>query len=186
MSYVYTFFINLFFLEKREIMKKEDRLFAIKKLVLNHDIATQQELMDHLQKEDIYTTQATLSRDIKELNLIKLTHSNKTTKYVFYHDTFRDKSLYYRLEKSLTNYVKTITCVQFFVILLVVPTHPNIVASLIDELKIPEIAGTIASFDTCLIILKTETDARLLADCFSDIFKNQSEVTFEQALSQLF
>lgn len=167
-------------------MKKEDRLFAIKKLVLNHDIATQQELMDYLQKENIYTTQATLSRDIKELNLIKLTHSNKMTKYVFYHDTFRDKSLYHRLERSLIDYVKTVTCVHFLVTLLVVPTHPNIVASLIDELKIPEIAGTIASFDTCLIILKTETDARLLADCFSNVLKNQSTISFEQELSHLF
>lgn len=167
-------------------MKKEDRLFAIKKLVLNHDIATQQELMDHLQKEDIYTTQATLSRDIKELNLIKLTHSNKTTKYVFYHDTFRDKSLYYRLEKSLINYVKTVTCVQFFVILLVVPTHPNIVASLIDELKIPEIAGTIASFDTCLLVLNTEQEAQLLCACLSDIILEKSNDDLEKKLAPLF
>lgn len=167
-------------------MKKQDRLFAIKKLILNHDIATQQELMDYLQKETIKTTQATLSRDIKELNLIKVTQIDGTTKYTFYHDTFREKSLYYRLEKSLINYARRVSCVQFLVTLHVTPTYPNVIASLLDELNIPAISGTIASFDTCLIILNTKTDARLLSDCFSEVIRNQSIPDFEKKLSPLF
>ncbi|WP_407371238.1 arginine repressor [Carnobacterium sp.] len=167
-------------------MKKKDRLFTIKKLILNHSIATQQELMNHLQKENIQTTQATLSRDIKELNLIKVTQLDRTTKYTFFHDTFLEKSLYYRLEKALHNYAVSIKCIGFFVILFVRPTHPRIIASLIDELKIPAIAGTIASFDTCLIILNTEQEAQLLCACLSDIILEQSTDDLEKKLVPLF
>lgn len=166
-------------------MKKNDRLFAIKKLMLNQDIATQQELMEHLEKEGFQTTQATLSRDIKELNLIKVNQMDGTSKYAFYHDAFREKSLYYRLEKSLHNYAQSITCVHFLVTLMVTPTYPKVIVSLIDELKISAIAGTIASFDTCLIILHTEQDARLLCECFSDIILERSVDDLEKRLSPL-
>lgn len=166
-------------------MKKNDRLFAIKKLMLNNNIATQQELMEHLQKEGFQTTQATLSRDIKELNLIKVSQIDGTSKYAFYHDTFRKKSLYYRLEKALHDYAQSVTSVHFLVTLMVTPTYPNVIASLIDELKIPTIAGTIASFDTCLIVLNTEQEARLLCDCFSDIMLERSVNDLEKRLSLL-
>ena len=185
MTFVYTFFMNEFFLEKRLIMKKNDRLFAIKKLILNHDIATQQELMEHLKNEGFQTTQATLSRDIKELNLIKVTQTDRTTKYTFYHDAYQEKNLYYRLEKALHHYARSVTSVHFLVTILVTPNYPNVIASLIDELKIPSIAGTIASFDTCLIILHTENDARLLCDCFSNIIHEQSVESLEKAVSFL-
>lgn len=185
MSFVYTVFMNGFFLEKRMIMTKNDRLFAIKKIMLNHDIATQQELIEHLQKEGFQTTQATLSRDIKELNLIKVNQMGGTSKYAFYQDAFREKSLYYRLEKALHNYANSITCVHFLVTLMVTPTYPNVIVSLIDELKIPAIAGTIASFDTCLIVLNTEQEARLLCECFSDIILERSVDDLEKRLSLL-
>lgn len=167
-------------------MKKKDRLFTIKKIILDHSIATQQELMEHLQKEKIQTTQATLSRDIKELNLIKVTQLDRTIKYTFFHDAFHEKGLYYRLEKALHNYAVSVTCVNFFVTLFVSPTYPNIIASLLDELKIPAIAGTIASFDTCLIILNTEQEAQLLCACFSDIILGQSTDGLEKKLAPLF
>lgn len=167
------------------IMKKNDRLFAIKNLILNHDITTQQELMELLQKEGFQSTQATLSRDIKELNLIKVSQLGRRTKYAFYHDVYREKSLYFRLEKALHDYGISVTSVNFFVLLLVKPTYPNIIASLIDELKISEIAGTIASFDTCLIILNTENDAHLLFNVFSKVIHDQPITDFEKALSPL-
>ncbi len=166
-------------------MKKNDRLFAIKNLILTHDIATQQELMDLLKKEGFQSTQATLSRDIKELNLIKVSQLGRTTKYAFYHDVYREKSLYFRLEKSLRNYGIKVISVQFLVILLVAPTYPNIIASLIDELKLPAIAGTIASFDTCLIILNTDDDAHLLSEIFSKVIHDQSLTDLEKAMSPL-
>lgn len=166
-------------------MKKNDRLFAIKNLILSHDIATQQELMELLQKRGFQSTQATLSRDIKELNLIKVSQLGQPTKYAFYHDVYREKSLYFRLEKALHNYGIQLISVNFFVILLATPTYPNIIASLIDELKIPAIAGTIASFDTCLIILNTDNDAHLLSDIFSKVIHGQSTTDLEKAMSPL-
>lgn len=68
---------------------------------------------------------------------------------------------------------------------MVTPTYPNVIASLIDELKIPTIVGTIASFDTCLIILNTEDDALLLSDIFSEIIRGQSITDFEKMMSPL-
>lgn len=186
MTFVYTLFMNEFFLEKRLIMKKNDRLFAIKKLILNNDIATQQELMDYLKNEGFQTTQATLSRDIKELNLIKVTQTDRTTKYTFYHDAYQEKHLCYRLEKALHQYARSVTAVQFLVTILVTPNYPNVIASLIDELKMPSIVGTIASFDTCLIILHNENDARLLCDSFSSIIHKQAVLNLEKEVSFLF
>ena len=166
-------------------MKRTDRLFTIKNLILRHDVATQQELMEYLEKEGFQTTQATLSRDIKELHLIKLTQLGKSSKYAFYHDVYREKSLYFRLEKALHNYAQSVTTVHFLVCLLVTPTYPNVIASLIDELNLPTIAGTIASFDTCLIILITEADAHLLNTIFSKVIRGQSIIDLEKMMSPL-
>lgn len=55
-----------------------------------------------------------------------------------------------------------------------------------DELKIPAIAGTIASFDTCLIILNTEQEAQLLCACLSDIILEKSNDDLEKKLAPLF
>ena len=62
-------------------MKKKERLELIKRMVLTHEIETQHELLDYLEKEGLTLTQATISRDMNEIGIVKI--PTKAGKYIY-------------------------------------------------------------------------------------------------------
>lgn len=141
-------------------MKKKERQFLIKQIVLDNNVATQEELLQYLKKEGIEATQATISRDIKELNLIKTPASDGRTKYTLFQQNHT--SLESKLENTLKEVVVEITTVKFINIIKTLPGNAHVVGALLDDLSIPNIAGTICGHDTCVIISKDEEDGEVL------------------------
>ena len=138
---------------------KSERQSVIRSLVRRENIANQEELQSLLEKEGFIVAQATLSRDLKELGIIKV---HDGTDYLF------------RLHAS-ANPAPTLS-VQFSGNLAVLKTHPghaSMVASFLDSGAVVQIIGTIAGDDTVLAILRERTpqDAVLngLASLFPDI-----------------
>lgn len=122
----------------------------IKQIVLNHNISTQEELLAHLRKEGVTATQATISRDIKELHLIKTPDSKGGTKYTLFqqnHLSMDDK-----LRATLSDVVVKFTNVEFVNVLTTIPGNAHVVGAIIDEMDMPDIVGTVAGNDTILII----------------------------------
>ena len=119
-------------------------------------------------KIGIETTQATISRDIHTLNIVKSSDANGHTYYV---QLQKDPAHNYdRLYLGIRNNVRTIETVQF---INVVKTELNssyatILAGMFDELDVPEVIGTLAGNDTLILISKTPEDAQKVYQLIMD------------------
>ena len=119
-------------------------------------------------KIEIETTQATISRDIHTLNIVKSSDANGHTYYV---QLQKDPAHNYdRLYLGIRNNVRTIETVQF---INVVKTELNssyatILAGMFDELDVPEVIGTLAGNDTLILISKTPEDAQKVYQLIMD------------------
>ncbi|EUJ31796.1 arginine repressor [Listeria floridensis FSL S10-1187] len=143
-------------------MNKGHRHIIIRELVTSHEIDTQEELVELLQKRDVKVTQATISRDIKELHLVKVPTQNGTYKYSLPADNkFNPQQ---KLKRALVDCFISVDTVQFILILKVMPGNGNAIGALLDNLNWTEKAGTLCGDDTCLIICRSEKDAIKLSE----------------------
>lgn len=135
---------------------KNERLEAIKLIISSKEIGSQKELLDALEKEDFVVTQATLSRDLKQLKVAKAASMNGQYVYVLPNET-----MYRRVQKPLSAREMMSTpgfqSIHFSGNIGVIRTRPGYASSLaynIDNSNIPEILGTIAGDDTIMIVIK--------------------------------
>ena len=138
-------------------MKKSNRQTAIRQIISKHEVATQEELLHYLKEEGVDATQATISRDIKEMKLIKTTTSQGNVKYTLYQNNQLTNEE--RLQSTIYDAVIRINRVQFMTIVMTIPGNAHVVAALVDALDFPEIVATVGGNDTFLIISKDEEDA---------------------------
>ena len=149
-------------------MDRKERRRFIAQLVNERKIETQDELLQLLTDAVIETTQATISRDIHTLNIVKASDANGHTYYV---QLQKDPAHNYdRLYLGIRNNVRTIETVQF---INVVKTELNssyatILAGMFDELDVPEVIGTLAGNDTLILISKTPEDAQKVYQLIMD------------------
>lgn len=142
-------------------MRKNDRQLLIKQLILDHDISTQEELLNYLKVEGVHATQATISRDIKELNLVKTPVTGGKTKYTLYQSNQTSKN---KLEATITDRVTGITREEFIVILKTLKGNANAVSALIDDMSFPEVISTLAGHDTVVIFSHNAKEAEKIFD----------------------
>lgn len=141
--------------------KKEIRHQLIRSLILETRIQTQQELQDALERNGIYVAQSTLSRDIKDLNLVKAV-DGPSSRYVI-HDVKKsrwEERLRFYMEDSLV----MLKPVQHQIVLKTLPGLAQSFGSILDAMEIPEIVATICGDDVCLIVCLNNEDAQ---DCFA-------------------
>lgn len=148
-------------------MTKGQRLIKIRELIGTKEIETQDDLVDHLKKEGFNVTQATVSRDIKELHLVKVPLLDGRYKYSLPADQ-RFNPLQ-KLKRALTDSFVGIDFTQNLLILKTLPGNAQAVGSLIDHLDWQEIMGSICGDDTCLIICRTNEDAVTINEKFIDM-----------------
>src|SRR5690625_2033011 len=138
-------------------MSKMRRHIKIREIISEHDIETQDELVDHLKKLGFKVTQATVSRDIKELHLVKVPSSSGTYKYST--PTEQRINAKEKLKRLIMDSFVSIDHAHHFVVLKTLPGNANAIGALIDDLDWEGILGTICGDDTCLIICRTEVNA---------------------------
>lgn len=148
---------------------KYKRHARILELVRNEDIETQEELSDRLFKSGFKVTQATVSRDIKELRLVKLLSGNGRYKYSVpagENPLTSSASKYYGILRE------SVVSLDFAGNLVVVRCHTgmaNAACAAIDALPMSDIVGTVAGDDTILIVARTEDKASALLQELSKI-----------------
>jgi transcriptional regulator of arginine metabolism len=138
---------------------KQQRQRAIRELVRRGDMHTQEELVDALRREGIQITQATISRDIVELGLVRAAVGGKVIYTLPETVALSDTSVSRRRLASLLGEVPAV-CGDAHA-MLVVRTSPgmaNLLAIIIDACAFPEIVGTVAGDDTILIAMREEAD----------------------------
>lgn len=139
-------------------MRKEYRYAKIREIIQNQVIETQEELAEALLREGIEVTQATISRDIKEMMLIKVPDDNGRYRYAVSPEeaALLAKSRYAPLFQG------AVTNINYSGNLLVIQTMPGAaqaVAFVLDNTEIESIIGTIAGDDTILVVLAEGADA---------------------------
>lgn len=135
---------------------KKQRHAKIIEIIKNENIDRQEDIAKRLNEEGYMVTQATVSRDIRDLNLIKQS-TNGTVRYAVAEDLSPE-----RTDKLIDIFNNSVVSVENAENLLVVKTlsgAAHAAASALDYMQNSVILGTIAGDDTILVILKTVNDA---------------------------
>ncbi|MFW9607548.1 MAG: arginine repressor [Prevotella sp.] len=138
---------------------KASRLEALKMLISSKELSNQEEVLQALKAEGFLLTQATLSRDLKQLKVAKAASMNGKYVYVLPNET-----MYKRIHKPLspTEMMQTpgFVSINFSGNMAIIKTRPGYASSIaynIDSSDIPQIMGTIAGDDTIFIVIKEGT-----------------------------
>lgn len=134
-------------------------------IIDNYDIDTQEDLARELEKEGISVTQATLSRDIKELGLIKL---RKATGKFYYKVADEFVASQHELRKKFIDFVREIKVTGNLILIKTPPGEAQGVARAIDLAEINYILGTVAGDDTILVVVDTHNHVKFIFKKFQD------------------
>ena len=137
---------------------KFKRQAAILEIISSNEIKTQEELSEHLRERGFNTTQATISRDIKELRLIKVASHAGGYQYSTPEQSGSATHMA-RLKNIFRECVVKVDRAQNLVVLKTLVGMANAAAAAIDAMKIKDIVGTLAGDDNILIILRTSDEA---------------------------
>ncbi|MBA9027376.1 MULTISPECIES: transcriptional regulator AhrC/ArgR [Bacillaceae] len=148
-------------------MNKGQRHIRIRDIITNNEIETQDDLVDALKNAGFSITQATVSRDIKELHLVKVPLMDGRYKYSLPADQ-RFNPLQ-KLKRMLIDAFVRIDSASHFLVLKTLPGNAQAIGALIDHLDWEEILGTICGDDTCLIICRTPEDTEEISNRFLDM-----------------
>lgn len=148
---------------------KRQRHEVIVDLINRHDIETQEELAAYLKEEGFEVTQATVSRDIRELNLSKISTGNGKQKYIILsNDETKLGDKYIRV---LRDGFVSMNMAQNILVIKTVQGMAMAVAAAVDAMKFPEIVGCIAGDDTIMAAIKSVDDTLVVMDKLNDILK---------------
>ena len=151
-------------------MRKADRHLLIKKLIATHTIRTQDELIHLLENEGVAATQATISRDIRDLKIIKSPDGTGQSKFeLFQEQTVQEEVVEsQRLGQMIQEMVTNVDRVQFLTIINTVPDNAQILSAAIDEIPMKEKVASLAGFDIVVIISRSEEDAQTIENFFKN------------------
>lgn len=135
---------------------KTKRQTKMLELIKKHDIETQEELSDYLQKEGYQVTQATVSRDIRELKLTKVAMSNGRQKYAALTEANEDLSEKYT--RVFRDAFVSMDMAQNILVVKTVSGMAMAVAAAIDAMHLHEIVGCIAGDDTIMCAVRSVDD----------------------------
>jgi transcriptional regulator of arginine metabolism len=141
---------------------KQGRQSVILEIIGKNDVETQDELSAILKDRGFEVTQATISRDIKELKLIKVQARDGRYKYAV-----SGKEHLGKVDVFKRVFRETVVSVQQAASLVIVKTitgSANAAAEAIDELNMPEVAGTLAGDNTIFIAVKEEGEQRQIIE----------------------
>lgn len=137
---------------------KSARQEKILEIIEKYDIETQNQLMERLRAEGVKSTQATLSRDIRDLHLVKEQGPSGAYRYVTgSKDGFSDYDT--RLRKIFRESVVSYSVAQNLLIIKTLPGLAAAACSALDSMSIPNLAGSIAGDDTAFIAMKDNAAA---------------------------
>lgn len=132
---------------------KNQRQATILEIISEHKIETQEELLNALQQRGFQSTQATISRDIKELRIVKELDSSGTYRYSASKNETKP-AFSNRLNTIFRECVTGYDYAQNIVVVNTLPGLASAACSALDGMKMPQIVGTIAGDDTAFILMR--------------------------------
>jgi len=151
--------------------EKNKRIPLIRQLIRTQAIATQKDLVMALRQNGIDATQATVSRDMKRMGLIKHSDENGIARYFLPEEQAPNNYTHRMLVNLLRDSMISLRMAQNMVIIRTLPGHAHAVASQFDGLGWIDLIGTIAGDDTVLLIAEDALQADEIAQRISRILE---------------
>ena len=148
---------------------KAKRQALIREIVEAQCIQTQEELAEALRAHGMVVTQATVSRDIREMHLLKVLAEDGSYRYATMEKS--DSGMNDRLIRMLTDSVVEMNSANNLIVIHTLPGSAHVAAEAIDNLKWPETIGTIAGDNTILVIVRTNEEVDTVMKRFHSIIK---------------
>ncbi|GGA39600.1 arginine repressor [Kroppenstedtia guangzhouensis] len=146
---------------------KAQRHIKIREIITHRDVETQEDLVAELKKAGYNVTQATVSRDIKELHLVKVPTNNGSYKYSLPADNRFNP--HQKLRRMLSEAFVGIDLSENLIVMKTMPGNAHAIAVLIDHLAWPDILGTIAGDDTIMLICRDREQAPHIKNRFIEM-----------------
>ncbi|MDN4078451.1 transcriptional regulator ArgR [Paenibacillus polymyxa] len=141
---------------------KGQRHIKIREIISQREIETQDDLVEALREAGFQVTQATVSRDIKELLLIKVPMDDGRYKYSMPSDQRYNPTQ--KLKRTLVDNFLHIDYTTNLIVMKCLPGTANSIAALLDNIEWSEVMGTISGDDTILIICRSEENSETIVN----------------------
>lgn len=148
---------------------KARRQAMIREIVEKQSIQTQEELAEALRAHGMAVTQATVSRDIKEMHLLKVLAENGNYRYATMEKG--DSGMNDRLIRMLSDSVVEMNSANNLIVIRTLPGSAHVAAEAIDSLKWQEVLGTIAGDNTILAIVRSNEEVGDVVRRFRSLIK---------------
>jgi transcriptional regulator of arginine metabolism len=152
---------------------KNNRIETLKMLISSKELGSQEELLQELKQEGFQLTQATLSRDLKQLKVAKAASMNGKYVYVLPNETMYKRVRSTQTAREMLESPGYLS-LNFSGNLGVIKTRPGYASSLacnIDLANLPEVLGTVAGYDSILIVMKEGTHPDNLKVALNSVVK---------------
>jgi transcriptional regulator of arginine metabolism len=149
---------------------KGTRQAEILRIIDEVEVETQEQLLDELSRHGIHATQATISRDIKQLHIIKELTGKGTYKYVV---SNQRTSLNFaeRLRSIFRECVTSLDFAQNIVVINTMPGLASAAAAALDNMELPDMVGSLAGDDTAILIMRTTQAAEEFCQNIHEMMK---------------
>lgn len=150
---------------------KKGRQEKIIELISKYEIETQDELIEFLGQEGFYVTQATVSRDIRDLDLVKVAMSDGSYKYTVSHVAHKTPAYDTRsLASTVAGTVMSVMCAQNVIVLRTAPGMAQAVGLTVDKMAQSDVLGCVAGDDTVIAVAPDAESAPIVAEKMRRIF----------------
>lgn len=148
-------------------MRKRERHQLIKRMITEEKLGTQKEIQDRLEACDVFVTQTTLSRDLRELGLTKV-KKNDVVYYVLANETEKID-----LVEFLSHHLQGVARAEFTLVLHTKLGEASVLANVVDSNKDGWILGTVAGANTLLVICKDQHAAKVMEERLLELMEDR-------------
>lgn len=148
-------------------MRKRERHQLIKRMITEEKLGTQKEIQDRLEACDVFVTQTTLSRDLRELGLTKV-KKNDVVYYVLANETEKID-----LVEFLSHHLEGVARAEFTLVLHTKIGEASVLANVVDSNKDGWILGTVAGANTLLVICKDQHAAKVMEERLLELMEDR-------------
>ncbi|AHF09806.1 MULTISPECIES: arginine repressor [Dehalobacter] len=147
---------------------KSRRQKKIQELITNEPVKTQEELAQRLLEEGFHVTQATVSRDIKEMGLIKISGSDDEYRYAIQAEA-HPPGYQERLKRMFKEVVISFDSSENIIVIKTIPGNAQAMALLLDNIGWKEVIGTVAGDDTIFLLIKPKEQIEIILERLTEL-----------------